>query len=376
MKSTKLFLVPQLLLVSLLSGCNLMAGLLKSSIDTTENAERIDSRENIQEDQISSNIYPKATCGTRLPSQRRMYPIRMVPIFINYSPSNLQSVRDRYCQDAFKVTRQKFSYESNIEIEQDYIQVASFVTGDPEISNYSLQGFLESEHQVDLESIGLKKPELIPRLIEAYEEVEVDFGGVSIVEFPPNNIFTDEKDSGDSITVNYDLAHAAKLNDNQISELLNIGEVNIFGQSDFRFILGVILPRYIPPEFSVEEFHVYMNDEHGNHGYTIAYNSSEGSCFSFTVSPVPPIGDRPSDLQRLEISSPAIPYLPLEYITSDRSGGLSRISTRSGYYSWGGFQAIIFDSPSITGSSMDGNCKSISLTQAKEIAESFDLLNP
>jgi hypothetical protein len=64
--------------------------------------------------------FPKPSCGDTLPTDAKMYPVKMHPVFIDYSESNLQAVKTRFCQDAFSMKRKKTGKQS--------IQVSSFVT--------------------------------------------------------------------------------------------------------------------------------------------------------------------------------------------------------------------------------------------------------
>jgi hypothetical protein len=59
--------------------------------------------------------YPKATCGDPLPAQGGV--VTLYPVFVNYTPGNLQSITTSLCLDAFRMQRENGQFS---------IQVASF----------------------------------------------------------------------------------------------------------------------------------------------------------------------------------------------------------------------------------------------------------
>ena len=69
---------------------------------------------------FESEAFPKATCGDSLPTNPQSYPLSFYPVFIDYSASNLRQINVRFCQDAYRMTR-----EANNKVA---IQVASFTS--------------------------------------------------------------------------------------------------------------------------------------------------------------------------------------------------------------------------------------------------------
>jgi hypothetical protein len=63
--------------------------------------------------------FPRPACGDPVPPAKT-FPVSFYPVFINYSPDNLASVRTQYCRDAYPARRQETS--------QQAIQVASFTS--------------------------------------------------------------------------------------------------------------------------------------------------------------------------------------------------------------------------------------------------------
>jgi Pentapeptide repeats (8 copies) len=62
--------------------------------------------------------YPRSACGDPLPRDRKKFPVKIYPVFVNYSSANFAKISKQYCRDAFQ-TRRK---DSGILV----IQVASF----------------------------------------------------------------------------------------------------------------------------------------------------------------------------------------------------------------------------------------------------------
>jgi hypothetical protein len=63
----------------------------------------------------STTGYPKSNCGDPLPAQGRV--VTLYPVFVNYTPGNLQSITTDLCLDAFRMQRENGQFS---------IQVASF----------------------------------------------------------------------------------------------------------------------------------------------------------------------------------------------------------------------------------------------------------
>lgn len=66
--------------------------------------------------------FPQPVCGDTLPTDLKAYPVKLYPVFVDYSESNLQTVQSKFCQDALSRTREKTGKEA--------IQVGSFLTVD------------------------------------------------------------------------------------------------------------------------------------------------------------------------------------------------------------------------------------------------------
>jgi hypothetical protein len=49
--------------------------------------------------------YPRSVCGDPLPRDRQKFPIKIYPVYVNYSPANFAKISKQYCRDAFQTRR-------------------------------------------------------------------------------------------------------------------------------------------------------------------------------------------------------------------------------------------------------------------------------
>ncbi len=62
--------------------------------------------------------YPRSACGDSLPRDPNKFPVKIYPVFVNYSSANLAKISKQFCQDAFRTNPQNSGAV--------VIQVASF----------------------------------------------------------------------------------------------------------------------------------------------------------------------------------------------------------------------------------------------------------
>jgi len=62
--------------------------------------------------------FPKPVCGDSLPEDPKAYPVKLYPVFVDFSDANLSKMRSQFCQDAIENARAKVNKKS--------IQVGSF----------------------------------------------------------------------------------------------------------------------------------------------------------------------------------------------------------------------------------------------------------
>ncbi len=51
--------------------------------------------------------YPRSACGDPLPRNPKNFPVKLYPVFVNYSSANLAKVSKQFCRDAFRTQPQK-----------------------------------------------------------------------------------------------------------------------------------------------------------------------------------------------------------------------------------------------------------------------------
>jgi len=160
------------------------------------------------------------------------------------------------------------------------------------------------------------------------------------------------------------VAESSQLNSVQVKQLVSLDKNNTK-----RLALKVIVPTYIPPGFQIDEFKA-EEDFYGP-TYTIKYRNSSNSCFEIS-SNFGGWGGEPTDYHNVEVSSPVLGKVILEYKDFEQN-----------HKSYVGFkntpvvigkQGYFFQSPFGIGTSYQ--CNSISPQEAVKIVESLQYLNP
>jgi len=78
-------------------------------------------QETAKKDESFKNLtqgFPKSSCGDTLPTEPKAYPVKLYPVYVNFTAPLLKRIKNQFCQDAFQKRR-----ENN---NKEMIQVASF----------------------------------------------------------------------------------------------------------------------------------------------------------------------------------------------------------------------------------------------------------
>lgn len=162
----------------------------------------------------------------------------------------------------------------------------------------------------------------------------------------------------------------ALFNQSQIKDLMSINNLPIplYKNAEFR----VILPSYIPSGFLVDSLYVNVlkEDEHIIMYYTVTYRNSQNLCF-IVNGYHGPSGDGPRETKKIEVISPALGKVIIEYTDFDRLNSPAYISM------WGFLDEppshYYFESTNNTPN--NDNCKPIkNLKEAIKIVESLDFV--
>lgn len=288
--------------------------------------------------------FPQATCGEKPPNKAQADTVKFYPVFIDYSKSNLQAVKSKYCRDAFK----KFRKDKG----KDVIQVASFIT---EKRANQFQEFLENK----LGSVSAEVGE--PKVIAVKPK-----GNVKPKDNTANNS-TNIPISANSV------GKAAKLTPEQVKELIAMAKRKAYKGlgSKQEVTAKFVVPTYLPPGFQVSKFSTRYYDKLGGR-YEIVYCNSSKSCFLIAGGIPLPIGDEPIIYETTkEISSAALGKVVLGYTASARESNEPHIGFTGSLDNFGKddndytFQSSVFSVPS----------KIISLQEAVKIVESLQYIN-
>ncbi|MCF3578551.1 hypothetical protein [Planktothrix agardhii] len=165
-----------------------------------------------------------------------------------------------------------------------------------------------------------------------------------------------------------ELRDLAKLNEAQVQEILSMDKNNYRNQT-----FKPIVPTYVPEGYQIAKFSL-MDDRRWGPSYGILYKNNNNFCFSIGGSSGG-WGDGPRDYQPVEVISPALGKVILEYTDNHRDRTQSSLVTSVYGGVLGSQQAYGLGSgpPRRVG---DKECRSISIQEAVKIVESLQYLNP
>ncbi|MDJ1174338.1 hypothetical protein [Roseofilum capinflatum] len=100
---------------------------LKSDISPIQFSNSANPNSNTSNSNYRPNLFnitdfPQNACGDSLPITESSYPVKLYPVYIDYSENNLQAVKSNFCRDAFVKKRKNTNKQA--------VQVASFLTID------------------------------------------------------------------------------------------------------------------------------------------------------------------------------------------------------------------------------------------------------
>jgi hypothetical protein len=312
------------LLISLLVGCD-----TANQNSVNQGKAPLSHKPGILErTEFDSVSFPKITCGDSLPDNPNAYPVTFYPVFIDYTESIFQSVTSEFCQDAIKKFREVAG--------KDAIQVASFTS-------------LERANQ--FEKFMKKK----------FGSGQV--GEPTLIEAKRTFWSTDTR-----LKPEGSIGESAKLTPDQVKQLMSLDNKNNSLSINFK----VVLPTYIPPGFKVHKFAAGKNATSGP-GYEIVYRNSSNLCFVISGDSGQ-WGGPPGGYDTVEVSSPALGKVVLEYTDFDRDTNKPYISFK-GEPLMRGQTGYRFISSGL--STDDKNCGNIiSLQEAVKVVKSIQYLNP
>jgi serine/threonine-protein kinase len=298
--------------------------------------------------------FPKDSCGDKLPNDPKTDTVNFYPVFIDYTESNLQTVKTNYCRDARKITRKAKGKEA--------IQVASFIS---------------KEHANKFKEI----------LGNKLGSVSLEVGEPTVISVNPTGDVEPEGEEANNLanisSSANSIGRAAKLTPEQVKQLININKQVKQGENKMFFVLPTYLPSgFEVSSFKVDYFHAYSISGTNRQAlpsssgpvYEIIYRNPRNSCFIIHGFPEDRSGDGPGQYDIVkEIDSPAFGKVSLGYTEFDRRSGhgllrfeLNKVRINHNEY--------IFESPA-TDQNINPICTNISLQEGVKIVKSFQFLN-
>jgi hypothetical protein len=301
---------------------------------------------------FDSVSFPKASCGDEMPTNGTTDTVNLYPVFVDYSDSNLQTIKANYCGDALKITTKDQGKKA--------IQVGSFTS--EERAN-QFKDFLARK----LSNINADVGEPTVRAVKPKGEVKS--------QGETANESTKISSSASSI------GKAAKLTSKQIKDLIEMeNRLTVpADQSNLKLEkVKAILPTYVPPEFKVKDFKIslceypgkYPGSKSGRYSYFITYSNSSNSSFYIQTRPCRVYMSKPTVVKDIQIPSNKFAQINLQLIKFDRSIDNTKISGEiwsSNRESPGSFQKLL----SLTSEGSNP----INWQEAQKTMESMDYLN-
>jgi hypothetical protein len=301
---------------------------------------------------FDSVSFPKASCGDEMPTDGTTGTVNLYPVFVDYSDSNLQTIKDNYCGDALQTIRKDSGEKA--------IQVASFTSA--ERAN-QFKEFLGTK----LSSVNAQVGE--PTVIAVKPKGDVKPQGETAKE--PTNISSSASSIG----------KAAQLTPKQIKELIEMeNRLTVpVDQSNLKLEkVKAILPTYVPSGFEVKDFKIslcnypgnYPGSKSGRYIYYITYRNSSNSSFNIQTRPCRVYMSKPTFVKDIQIPSKKFAQINLKLRKFDRSSDNTEISGEiwsSNPEYPGSFQKLL--------SLRSDGSNPVNWQEAKKIMESMDYLN-
>ena len=311
---------------------------------------------------FDSDSFPKAGCGDRMPTDKKTDIVKLYPVFVDYSDSNLQNIKDNYCGDALKITtKDQGKY---------VIQVASF-TDEKRVNQF--KEFLARK-------LGNTSVEVGEATVIGAKPIPKSTKKVAEAGQPTGDQQSQDKKADKLISISNSassIGKAAQLTHKQIKELIEMeNRLTVpVDQSNLKLEkVKAILPTYVPSGFQVKEFSVslcnYPGDKSGRYIYYITYRNSSNSSFYIQARPCGVRMSKPTVVKDIQIPSNKFAQINLQLIKFDRSIDNTKISGEilSSHPEYpGSFQTLL----SLTS---DGS-NPVNWQEAKKIMESMDYMN-
>jgi Domain of unknown function (DUF4367) len=298
---------------------------------------------------FDSDSFPKTSCGDRMPTDRKTDTVKLYPVFVDYSDSNLQTIKTNYCRDALKITtKDKGKY---------VIQVASF-TDEKRVNQF--KEFLARK-------LGSTSVEVGEATVIGAKPIPKSTKDVAKAAQPTGDQESQDKKADDVVGADnspYAIGKAAKLTTQEVQKLMSLEKSNLVLKDKLKMEklkLKAIVPTYIPPGFEVKKLDA--SKESYGHFYGIEYRNSSDSHFSINTACCF-CGDEPLGYKEVEVYSRKLGKIIVAYTYFDNDINKSDLVCAT---------SILYNKNTGREYSFSGN---VNIKEAIKIVESLQYLNP
>lgn len=299
---------------------------------------------------FDSDSFPKAGCGDRMPTDKKTDTIKLYPVFVDYSDSNLQTIKANYCGDALKITtKDKGKY---------VIQVASF-TDEKRVNQF--KEFLARK-------LGNTSVEVGEATVIGGKPIPKSTKNVAQTVQPIGEQQSQDKKADDVVSADnspYAIGKAAKLTTQEVEKLVSLEKSDLVLKDKLkmeRLKLKAIVPTYIPPGFKVKKLYPWKDSN--NSYYRIEYSNSSDSRFEI-ASACCFCGDEPLGYKEIEVNSKKLGKIIVAYTYFDNDINKSHLVCATG---------ILYNKN--TNREYSFSTETINIREAIKIVESLQYLNP
>ena len=285
-----------------------------------------------------------------MPTDKKTDTVKLYPVFVDYSDSNLKTIKTNYCGDALKITT-KYQGKKYV------IQVASFTSEERanQFKDFLARKLGSTSVEVGEATVIGAKP--IPKSTKDVTKAAQPTGDQQSQDKKADNVVSADNSP-------YAIGKAAKLATQEVENLMSLEKSNLVLKDKLKMEklkLKAIVPTYIPPGFEVKKLDA--RKESYVHYYRIEYGDSNKSQFSISSSCCF-CGDEPLGYKEVEVSSRKLGKIIVAYTYFDNDINKSDIVCATG---------ILFNKNTGREYSFYSN---LNIREAVKIVESLQYLNP
>ncbi len=298
---------------------------------------------------FDSDSFPKAGCGDEMPTDKKTDTVKLYPVFVDYSDSNLKTIKTNYCGDALKITTKDQG-------KKYVIQVASF-TDEKRVNQF--KEFLARK-------LGSTSVEVGEATVIGAKPIPKSTKNVTKAAQPTGDQQNQDKKADSVVGADnspYAIGKAAKLTTQEVEKLMSLEKSDLVLKDKLKMEqskVKAIVPTYIPPGFKVKKINT---SKHSYSHYGIEYGDSSDSNFRIATGCCF-CGDEPLGYKEVQVSSRKLGKIIVAYTYFDNDINKSDLVCATG---------ILYNKNTGREYFFSGN---VNIREAVKIVESLQYLNP